>query len=440
MARGAALTPDIPCGEGLHLHMNPVGGAAGDMFVSAMLDAFPALEKRVMADVAAILPPQAGHAALEGGMSGGMAVRRLALLSPGEPVKARSPGQGGGSHHDHEHEHSHVHDHHHGHGHSHVAHHRHGEATTYRAMRALIEAAPLSAGTADAASAILHLIAEAEAKAHDLPIGQVHFHELADWDALMDVTAAGSITAALAGATWSVASLPLGGGLVQTAHGALPVPAPATAHILRNFTWHDDGVAGERVTPTGAAIIAHLTGGKVGMRRGGRLVAIGMGAGTRDLPDRPNILRITAFSAEMEGVCATDRVVQLACDIDDMTGEEIGAASTALRALPGVADLVLLSGQGKKGRPVTRLELLVDPEAEARIVAAIFDRTSTLGLRRTEVGRVILQRQAELAANGVRIKRVTRPSGETSKAESDDLDAAPTLAARRAMAYRSESG
>jgi uncharacterized protein (DUF111 family) len=123
-----------------------------------------------------------------------------------------------------------------------------------------------------------------------------------------------------------------------------------------------------------------------------------------------------------------------------MTGEEIGAASAALRALTGVADLVLLSGQGKKGRPVTRLELLVDPEAEARIVAAIFDRTSTLGLRRTEVGRVILQREAELAANGVRIKRVTRPSGETSKAESDDLDAAPTLAARRAMAYRSESG
>jgi uncharacterized protein (DUF111 family) len=162
MARGAALTPDIPCGEGLHLHMDPVGGAAGDMFVSAMLDAFPALEKRVMADVAAILPPQAGHAALEGGMSGGMAVRRLALLSPGEPVKARSPGQGGGSHHDH--------------GHSHVAHRRHGEATTYRAMRALIEAAPLSAGTADAASAILHLIAEAEAKAHDLPIEHVHFH------------------------------------------------------------------------------------------------------------------------------------------------------------------------------------------------------------------------------------------------------------------------
>lgn len=445
--RFAALSAELPPGEGLHLHLDPVGGAAGDMFVSAMLDAFPALEARVMADVAAILPPEAGRAVLRKGTSGGMAARRFALVTDGET----RPAHGHAGHgHDHGHEHPHRHDHgsSHGHEHSHEhvhhdAHphdgrHRHGEATTYRAMRALIEAAPLSAGTAAAAAGILHLIAEAEAKAHDLPIDEVHFHELADWDSLMDVIAAGSITAALAGATWSVASLPLGGGLVRTAHGALPVPAPATAHILRGFPWHDDGVGGERVTPTGAAILAHLAGANAGARRGGRLLAVGMGAGTRDLPDRPNILRVTAFSAETGGAYATDRVVQLACDIDDMTGEEIGAAAAALRALPGVADLVLLYGQGKKGRPVTRLEILADPAAEERIVAELFDRTSTLGLRRAAVERLILPREARTTADGVRVKRAGRPAGWTGKAESDDLDAAPTLAARRALARRAE--
>lgn len=90
-------------------------------------------------------------------------------------------------------------------------------------MRALLETAPLSDGTADAACAILHRIAEAEAQVHNIPIDRVHFHEIADWDALMDVTAAGSICAALDGATYSLSPLPLGGGLVDTAHGKLPV-------------------------------------------------------------------------------------------------------------------------------------------------------------------------------------------------------------------------
>lgn len=133
-------------------------------------------------------------------------------------------------------------------------------------MRALLETAPLSDGTADAACAILHRIAEAEAQVHNIPIDRVHFHEIADWDALMDVTAAGSICAALDGATYSLSPLPLGGGLVDTAHGKLPVPAPATALILQGYDWHDDGIAGERVTPTGAAILAHVTGGSHGTR------------------------------------------------------------------------------------------------------------------------------------------------------------------------------
>lgn len=400
----------------LHLHFDPLGGAAGDMFIAAMLHALPELTERVLADVAAVLPAEVGRAELKAHVASGIMARRFSLVPAGDEAAA----------------------------------HRRGEETTYRAMRALLERAPLAPGTAREAVAILHRIAEAEARVHDIPIERVHFHEIADWDALMDVTAAGSICAALEGASYSLAPLPLGGGLVETAHGKLPVPAPATALILEGYAWHDDGVLGERVTPTGAAILAHVTGGSSGVRPGGRLRASGAGAGSRSLEGLANILRVTVFetgqgeaSGQGQGqgrdLALRDRCVLLACDIDDMTGEELGAAAERLRALEGVCDLVLLSGQGKKSRPLVRLELLVLPEAAERVAARCFEMTSTLGLRRTEVERMILPRSLEDGGAGLRRKRAVRPGGDTLKAESDELAGAETLAARRALARRAES-
>ena len=134
-------------------------------------------------------------------------------------------------------------------------------------MVARIEAAPLSSGTAAHATAILRHLAEAEAAIHHVPVNEVHFHEIGDWDSLMDVTAAGSVAAALEGARWSVSALPRGDGLVRTRHGLLPVPAPATAWLLEGFTWRDDGIGGERVTPTGAAILRHLVEAACGAGR-----------------------------------------------------------------------------------------------------------------------------------------------------------------------------
>ncbi|MEQ5828653.1 LarC family nickel insertion protein [Sulfitobacter sp. NFXS29] len=390
-------------GQGLHLHLDPVGGAAGDMFIAAMLHAFPDLAERVRADVAAVLPAEVGQAELSEHVASGITARRFELVLAA-PDAAR----------------------------------RHGAETTYRAMRELLENAPLSEGTAQAACAILHRIAEAEAQVHDIPIDRVHFHEIADWDALMDVTAAGSICAALSGATVSLAPLPLGGGLVETAHGKLPVPAPATTLILQGYDWHDDGVAGERVTPTGAAILAHVTGGSpTGSRPPGRLRCTGSGAGMRVMKGLPNILRVSVFDTASGGI-AQDSLVQFACDIDDMTGEELGAAVDRLRAMDGVVDLLMLNGQGKKSRPVTRLEVLVQPQAADRIAARVFDLTSTLGLRRTGVERLILPRESD-DSGPLRRKRAQRPSGqETTKVESDDLADAETLHDRRKRARAAE--
>jgi len=397
------MTDAVSTGHGLHLHLDPVGGAAGDMFIAAMLHAFPELAERALADVAAVLPAEVGHAELTAHVASGITARRFELV-----LTAPDAGT------------------------------RHGAETTYRAMRELLENAPLSDGTAKAACAILHRIAEAEAQVHDIPIDRVHFHEIADWDALMDVTAAGSICAALSEATFSLAPLPLGGGLVETAHGKLPVPAPATALILQGYDWHDDGVPGERVTPTGAAILAHVTDGSpTTSRPPGRLRCTGSGAGMRVMKGLPNILRVSVFDRASEGI-EQDSVVQFACDIDDMTGEELGAAVDRLRAMEGVVDLLMLSGQGKKSRPVTRLELLVQPQAADAVTARLFDLTSTLGLRRTFVDRLILARESD-EIGPLRRKRATRPGGqETIKVESDDLADAETLHDRRTRARAAE--
>ncbi|SCW89436.1 LarC family nickel insertion protein [Ancylobacter rudongensis] len=436
------------------IHLDAVGGVAGDMFVAALLDAFPDLAPRVLADARAVLPEEAGTPVLRAGLSGGIAVRRFGLK--GEHAHT----------HAHSHSHSHTHDAHppsvldpatqastgvgaeglgprvepgDEHAHAHAPHaHSHPHAGTYRDMRVRIAAASLSAGTTEHACAILALIAEAEAAIHRVKVEEVHFHEIADWDSLLDVVAAGSLAAALDGAEWTVSPLPLGGGLVKTQHGLLPVPAPATTSILTGFDWREDGVAGERVTPTGAAILKHLA--RAGRPAGGRLVASGTGAGTRDLPGLPNVLRALVFEpAPAEGdTLAGDVVTVFECEIDDMTGEEIGTATALLRGEAGVLDVSLDQRFGKKGRPMVALRLLVRPDCTQAVARACFAQTSTLGLRIREERRLTLTRAAG-AVDGVAVKRAARPGGATVKAESDALTGA-TLMARRAQKQRAERG
>jgi pyridinium-3,5-bisthiocarboxylic acid mononucleotide nickel chelatase len=375
--------------------LDAVGGMAGDMFVSAMIDALPDLRERVLADAAGVLPEGVGAPLLENGMSGGLRCLRFRL---GDAC-----------------------------GHGHGASPHHGGFTD---MVARIENTPLSPGAGAQAIAILRHLAEAEAAIHGVPIEDVHFHEIGDWDSLMDVVAAGSIAAALPGARWAVSDLPRGGGLVRTAHGLLPVPAPATARLLTGFVWRDDGTGGERVTPTGAAILRHLvTPGATAAR--GRLRASGTGAGTRDLADMPNILRATLFDGADD--CAAEEIAVLSFDVDDMTGEEIGVAADRLRAIAEVRDLVIHTAIGKKNRPVQVFRLLLRPQDQAVVAAACFAQTSTIGLRWHVERRDILPRHVE-AVGGTRVK--VTPHGR--KAESDDLAAGASLQARRAQKRRAE--
>ncbi len=408
------------------IHLDPVGGIAGDMFVAAMLDAFPSLRERVLADAASVLPPQAGEAYVAEGNSGALRALRFGLLADG---RSRSEGSAAPIHHD-----GHVHHDHDGDcGH----HHHHRCGGSFRDLVGLIEAAPLHEGTASQAVAILTIIAGAEAAIHQVPVEDVHFHEIADWDSLLDVVAAGSILAALGEVTWALSPLPRGGGLVKTQHGLLPVPAPATATILNGFNWRDDGIAGERVTPTGAAILRHIVPKEMACGAG-RLVATGTGAGTRHLPGMANVLRALVFEAEEPETGGVETVTVISFEVDDMTGEEIGVASDLLRSEPGVLDLTLQQRRGKKGRPAESFQLVVRPESTPAVIAACFAQTATIGLRLHEERRVVLARKHH-QVDGIGVKTVCRPGGPTAKAESDHLRGA-TLEARRQAGREAETG
>lgn len=403
----------------LAIHLDAIGGIAGDMFVAALVDAFPDLEGPILRELASVHPRGRAAPAFTTTSTGALRALRFGAAAPATrssgarraPVRPARRSHAGSS---------------------------------YREIDAELRAAALGDGTRRHALALLRLLADAEAAVHGIGVDDVHFHELADWDSRMDLVAAGCIAAHLEGARWTTSSLPIGGGTIATSHGVLPVPAPATTALLVGYEWHDDGVAGERVTPTGAAILRHLVDPREtpDVRPAGRLVAAGAGAGTRVLPGRPNLLRAlvvdTAASRDAPDDPAmrhVDAVALVEFDIDDMTGEEIGLAAERLRALPGTLDVTLGTRLGKKGRPVTDVRVLGRVEATAAIARACFQETTTLGLRIREERRHVLARDevpASVGGSSLRVKVAARPGGgTTAKAEHDDVVEGGDLRGRR---------
>jgi hypothetical protein len=389
------------------IHLDAVGGIAGDMFAAALLDAFPALQERVLADARAVLPANERV--------------RLEETSNGT-LRALQFGLAGG------------------HDHRHRDHHHDESSGSFPDLVNRIQGAPLQPGTAAGAVSILTLLAEVEAQIHRVPIEAVHFHEIAGWDSLLDVVAAGSIAAALPGAGWTVSALPRGGGLVRTQHGLLPIPAPATAALLTGFVWRDDGIEGERVTPTGAAILRHLVGpAGSGAALSGRLAAVGTGAGSRVLPGLPNVLRALVFEGAAP-FATREQVTVIGFEIDDMTGEEIAVAADRLRLVEGVLDLTIGHVQGKKGRAMHAFRLLVRPDRTDAAIERCFLETSTIGLRFAEEGRAVLPRHLlaqRVDGASVGLKVVQRAGRPSAKAESDDLTG-EDLESRRRLKQRAE--
>lgn len=291
------------------------------------------------------------------------------------------------------------------------------------AIQRIVNQAAIPQEVKEQANAAFQLVGEEEARIHGTTVERVHLHEVGSVDAILDIV----------GSIWGLnklgvtrvycGTISLGDGFVNAAHGTLPVPAPATMRILEGLAVRPGPAdSGELVTPTGAALVRVLSSGPhpacyVPKRSG-------YGAGTRDFSGRANALRVTLAEEVGSGGWMSDRVVQLSTDIDDMSAEHLAAAAEAMLAA-GALDVVMTATLMKKGRPGTRLEVLVLPSDVARLSALIFSKTTTLGLRRSEVERSVLVRsQAEVSVLGhsVRVKVATLPNGgRRMKAEHADV-------------------
>lgn len=404
------------------MHLDPVGGIAGDMFVAAMLAAFPQCIAPCLDDLRDSGVLEHVKVDLEDGKSAGLAVKRFNVQHLSD--KPRATG-------------------------------------LYRDLVRLLESSQLQSAVLNRSLELLRTLAEAESQVHGVDIDNVHFHEVADWDSVTDLVAAASIIEHAQVYSWSCAPLPTGSGLVSTEHGMLPIPAPATVALLAGMATWDDGLPGERVTPTGAAIVKYLSSISVGnfeTRGAGRIATTGAGAGTRELPDRPNILRCTSILlnpvAPVDARCVlpsapfthkVDVVVQLSFAIDDMTSEELSVALQHIRQSTGVIDVCHAISYGKKGRMMFDVTVLCEPHMEPQISRMCFAETSTLGMRVQQLVRRVLEREEfryedEQGSTGV--KRVVRPHAESSqehttlKVEDDDLRRVAGLAQRRNRSAR----
>ena len=252
------------------------------------------------------------------------------------------------------------------HAHRHLAH-----------ILKMIEKASLPERAKQNASAVFQRLGEAEAAVHQVPVEHVHFHEVGAADSIADIVGA-CVAFELLGVT-SIVSAPLnvGSGTVSTAHGLLPVPAPATAALLRGKPVYSDGPAMELTTPTGAALGVTLARGFGGLPPL-RIAATGYGAGGYDFPDRANVLRV--ILGEETGAAEATTISVLETNIDDLSPQILAYAMDRLLE-KGALDVTLQPIQMKKGRPGTLLRVLARPEDRETLVETIFAETSTLGLR-----------------------------------------------------------
>jgi uncharacterized protein (TIGR00299 family) protein len=275
----------------------------------------------------------------------------------------------------------------------------------YADIRAMIAASSLADPVKDRAQRIFRRLAEAEALVHGVAVEEVHFHEVGALDSIIDIVGTAICLEYLAVEAIHAAPLPLGGGFVDTAHGRLPVPAPATAELLRGLAVHGECGGGERVTPTGAAILAALTAGEFQPRPAMVIAGIGCGAGSKDFDDVPNILR--AFLGNQEPG-EPERVIMAETNIDDSTPEVLGHAMERLLE-EGALDVFFTPIQMKKNRPATQLSFVCQPELLQKLAALALRETSAIGIRHYPVARITLERnimERETPFGPLRFKQV----------------------------------
>ena len=284
--------------------------------------------------------------------------------------------------------------------------HSHGMGLTE--IRGIISAAAISEGAKKTAISIFEALGRAEAKIHNTSVESVHFHEVGAVDAMVDIVCAAVGAEALGADEIICSPLNVGGGTVKCAHGTFPVPAPATVELLANAPVYSSGLQAELVTPTGAAIVKTLASRFAAFPEM-KIEKSGYGAGSRDFPGHPNVVRLTvgeAVSTALAGKTAAETISVLEANLDDLNPQVFGYVMDRLLE-EGALDAFGMPVQMKKNRPGMLLTVLCKPEDASKLAQLLFTETTTLGVRRRDEMRQTLARRWESVGTpwgSVRIK------------------------------------
>jgi uncharacterized protein (TIGR00299 family) protein len=405
-------------------------GIAGDMFLGALVDAGVPAEVLMEATSALEL---GASLKIETVDRSGISCARVRVMEGAalaeDAVSHSAHDHSHAAAHTHSHEHEHTHDHEHPHTHENENTHEHVHGRSLSVIRELIQAAPLAEGVKSRAIRTFCLLGASEAKIHNVDIEAIHFHEVGAVDAIVDIVAACAGIEYLKVDAWHCSSLNVGGGMVECAHGTFPVPAPATADLLRGYPTYSAHVQKELVTPTGAALVRALDP-VFGAQPAMSVERIGYGAGTRNPKGFPNALRISIGESEEDTKAETVMVLETA--LDDLSPQVLAwVAESALAA--GAMDVMLTPVIMKKGRPGTLLTVLCSDSKRPALERLILRETSTLGMRIRRDQRSCLERHH---------LPVQTPYGEIrmkiGKLDGEVMNAAPEFEDCRAAAVRCE--
>lgn len=396
-------------------------GVSGDMFLGALIDVGvppPVLEETVAAlgvgarlEISRVVRSGISATKVDVWVDGERDLPREEYWAKQSQNAAPAPAHANHGHehphhqeHHHEHEHRHGDEHHHDHeasqgvaptphGHSHEHSHSHGRGLTE--IREIIGKAGISYTAKKTAIAIFEALGTAEAKIHATSVDEVHFHEVGAVDAMVDIVCAAVGAEALGVDQIICSPLNVGGGSVQCAHGTFPVPAPATVELLKDAPVYSSGVQAELVTPTGAAIVKTLVKRFAAFPEM-KIEKSGYGAGTREFPGLPNVVRLTIgeSASTLAAKTASETVAVLEANIDDLNPQVFGYVMDRLLE-EGALDVFGMPVQMKKNRPGTLLTVLCKPEDASKLTQLIFTETTTLGVRRRDEMRQTLARRWE---------------------------------------------
>ena len=319
--------------------------------------------------------------------------------------------------HHHEHDDHHLDDHHHEHhthdSHDHHEHHHH----SLDDIKTLINSLNAPDSVKLHGIQVYEALAKAEAHVHNSTVTNIHFHEVGTMDAVADVMAVCYLLYKLDVDDIIVSSIHVGSGTVKTAHGILPIPAPATAELLRDLPIYGGRIEGELCTPTGAALLRHF-GKSFGDMPPMSIKKIGYGMGKKDFPIANCVRVFLGSSAD-----SVDQVIELNCNLDDITGEELGFALDAIYEA-GAKEVFYTPVQMKKNRPGLLLTAIVSAEKKASVVKSIFANTTTIGIREKVCNRYVLDRIIETLDTSLGEIHVKKSNGygvNRCKLEFDDL-------------------